>query len=236
MANTATLAIVTNIFTSPGEAFAAIKERPSPWLPLGLILLGYCAVSFLYLNAVDLPWLMDQQLQQAGGNLTDAQRTQAVEAAAQIPPAVYASIGAGASCLAILIVFALVALYYTGVSFATNSGIKYKQWFALIAWCSLPIVFGLLAAIVFVLVSDVRFVPQQSLNPLSFGNLLAIDPAGAPTLQRVLLQLDPTTIWSIVLSVFGYQSFTQRSTVHAALVVLAPLFVIVLLVTVLTAL
>ena len=233
MANTATLAVLTNIFTSPGEAFAAIKERPSPWLPLAAILLGYCAVSFLYLNAVDLPWLMDQQLQQAGSDLTDEQRAQTVEAAAQIPSTVYAAIGAGASCFAILIVFALVALYYTGVSFATNNGIKYKQWFALIAWCSLPIVFGLLAAIVFVLVSDVRFVAQESLNPLSFGNLLSIDPAGTPTLQRVLLSLDPTTIWSLVLSVFGYQAFTQRSTVHSALVVLAPLFVIVLLFTVL---
>jgi hypothetical protein len=75
----------------------------------------------------------------------------------------------------------------------------------------------------------VRFLPQESLNPLSFGNLLAIDNEGLPTLQRVLLQLDPTTIWSLVLTVLGYQAFTQRSTLHTAIVVLAPWFVIVLI-------
>jgi membrane protein DedA with SNARE-associated domain len=45
----------------------------------------------------------------------------------------------------------------------------------------------------------------------------------------VLLQLDPTTIWSLVLTVLGYQAFTQRSTLHTAIVVLAPWFVIVLI-------
>jgi hypothetical protein len=75
----------------------------------------------------------------------------------------------------------------------------------------------------------VRFLPQDALNPLSFGNLLAIDPTGVDMLQRVLLSLDPTTIWSVVLTILGYQAWTKRSLAHATLVVLGPLLLIVLL-------
>jgi hypothetical protein len=230
MANTANMAIATNLFTSPGEAFAAIKERPSPWFPLLLLLLGYCAVSLLYLNGVDLAWMLDNQMQMSGADISEEQRAQAVEAATSVPRWVYGAIGAVSSCIIIVIIFAITALYYTIVSFVTNNGVKFKQWFALICWCTLPLLLGLLATIVYLLSADIRFVAQQSLNPLSFGNLLSIDPAGKPTLQAVLLSLDPTTLWSLVLSVLGYQALSQKSLVHAALVVLGPLFLIVLIV------
>ena len=122
----------------------------------------------------------------------------------------------------------MVALYYTGVSFATNDGTKFRQWFAMIAWSTMPIVFGLLASLVNLLVSDARFLPQEQLNPLSFGNLLGIDSEGMPLIQRILLSLDVTTMWSVVLQIIGYQVFTQRSIVRAAIVVLAPLAAIML--------
>jgi hypothetical protein len=222
------LQVATNVFMSPAQAFAQIKERPSPWFPLALLLVGYSVTSFVYLHRVDLAWFMDLQMQNAP-NLTEEQREQAVEGALRISPTTYGAIGAITTSVSVLAIFALIALYYTGVSFATNTGIKYKQWFGLIAWCTLPAAFGLLATIVNLLVSDVRFLPQDALNPLSFGNLLAIDGTGVPTLQRILLSLDPTTIWALVLTILGYQAWTNRSLVHATLVVLGPLAVIVLL-------
>jgi hypothetical protein len=233
MAITGSLAVATNIFTAPAAAFAAIKEKPSPWLPLLLILAAYCVTSFLYISGVDLPWLMDRQMQQAGSQLTEEQRAQAVEAALRISPTAYGAIAAVSSCLGVVIVFALYALYFLAVGAATKTGIKYGQWFGLILWASLPILLGLLATIVFLLTNDVRFVAQESLNPLSFGNLLSIESEGAPTFQRVLLSLDPTSIWALVLWSMGYQAFSKKSIVHAALVVLAPILVIVLLTTVL---
>jgi hypothetical protein len=228
MADTSALTIATNIFTAPGEAFAAIKERPSPWLPLLLVLLGYCAVTYFYMSAVDFPWLMDRQLQSA--DLTDEQRAQTVDAMGQVPPAALAVGSAIVTCIGILIVFAIIALYYTGVSFATRTGVKFKQWFALSWWCALPIVLGLLATLVNVLTGDMRFVVQEAINPLSFGNLLGIDVASAATtVERTLLSLDPTTLWTLVLSILGYQALSQKSIVHATVVVLAPYGLIVLI-------
>ena len=227
MADSSTVSVLSNIFTAPQAAFGVIKERPSPWLPLLAIILFNCVVQFTYTQVVDLPWLIDNQLASSG--MTEAQRDQAVEGALQIPPLAYGFIAAVPSAIIILIVFALIALYYTAVSFASNDGIKYKQWLALIAWCSLPTVFGQLASLVNLAVNDARFMPAQSLNPLSFGNLLAIDPTGATVVETILLSLDVTTLWATVLQILGYQAFTQSSITKATAVVLGPLALIVLI-------
>ncbi len=231
MADSSAVSVLVNIFTSPSAAFAAIKERPSPWLPLLILLVGAFTVQFTYMQAVDFPWLMDQQLQAgpAASQLTEEQRRQTVDAMTQIPPTVLGAAQGGSAAIAILIVYSLVALYYTGVSFATRDGVKFKQWLALIAWCSLPGVFGMIASFVNLQVVDARFLPAEQLNPLSFGSLLALNPQGATIVQRILMSLDVTVLWATVLQILGYQYFTQKSIVTATIVVLGPLAVLVVI-------
>lgn len=225
MADTSAFTILTNVFTTPGEAFAAIKQRPSPWLPLVLLIGVYCAVSFAYLTSIDLAWFFDRAMQNAP-NLTDEQRARAVETQAGMSPYVLASVGSLSAAASFLIAFAIGALYFTGVSFALSAGVKFKQWFALLAWCSVPFLLGLLASLANVLTSDARFMPQEAMNPLSFGNLLALDSEGATLSQRILLSLDITTVWSLVLQVLGFQAWTGRSTAVASAVALAPLLIL----------
>lgn len=228
MADTSAFSVLTDIFAAPGAAFAAIKERPSSWLPLVVLIGAYCAVSFAYLTSVDLAWFFDRAMQNAP-NLTDEQRAQAVETQAGMSPYVLGSVGSMSAAASFVFVFAIVALYLTGVSSAMSAGIKFKQWFALLAWCALPLVLGLLASLANVLTSDARFMPQEAVNPLSFGNLLALDSEGGPLSQRILLSLDVTTVWSLVLQVLGFQAWTGSSTAVAAAVVLAPLLALFVL-------
>jgi hypothetical protein len=225
-AETSPFTVLTNIIAAPGRAYPAIQERPSFWLPLLILIVTNSLVSFVYTTHVDLAWLIDQQLS-AAGNMTDEQRAQAVKAATRLPAALYCGIGAVAPAIILPLVLALTALYYRGVSFATGDGIKYKQWFALASWCSLPVVFGVIASLVHVLSGDARFMPQEELNPFSFGNLLGVDQSHAPTFERVVLRLDITAFWSVALSVLGYQTFSKRSLAFAAGVVLAPVVLIV---------
>jgi hypothetical protein len=121
----------------------------------------------------------------------------------------------------------VVASYFTIVSFATGDGVKLKQWFALLCWCTLPQVLGNIAQLVNMVANDPRFMLQDSIDPLSVGNLLSIDRTGAPTVQRYMLGLDVTLIWSLVLQVIGYQSFTNKSYATSAAVVLGPIALIV---------
>jgi hypothetical protein len=227
MADSSSVGVLTNIFTAPQAAFAAIKERPSPWVPMLILIVGTFAVQFVYMQSVDFAWLMDRQLEQGG--LTDEQRRETVDAMTAIPPTVLGAAQGVSGAISLLIVYALFALYYTGVSFATHDGIKYGQWFALIWWCWMPGVFGLIASFVNLLVTDARFLPPEQLNPLSFGSLLALDGEGATMVERILLALDVTVLWAMVLQILGYQAFTQRSIVRATVVVLGPLALIVLI-------
>src|SRR5215510_2210760 len=112
MADSTSVGVLSNIFTAPSLAFAAIKERPNPWVPLLVMMLGTFAVTYVYMNSVDFPWLLDQQLQQ-GGNLTEQQRTQIVDGATRLPTAVLAPLQAVSGMVSVLIVYALFALYYT---------------------------------------------------------------------------------------------------------------------------
>jgi hypothetical protein len=234
MAGTSVAALVTNILVAPSEAFAAIKNRPTAWFPLVAIVLGTSLTSFVYFSEVDMGWFFERQMQAAAERgaiaMTDEQRAQAVEAQASMSPAVLGSIASVTSSVAIVAIFALVALYLLGMSL--KAGIKYKQWFAFVAWCSFPAVLSIVAQIVNLLVNDARFMPQEALNPLSFGNLLGIEYEGRSGFEGILLYLDPTTVWALVLQVIGYQFWTKRSTPTSAAIVLGPLaaiFVIVAL-------
>ena len=86
--STSSVGVLSNIFTAPSLAFAAIKERPNPWVPLLVLMIAVFVVQFTYMQVVDFPWLIDQQLQQAGANMTDAQRAQVVDATTRVPPSV----------------------------------------------------------------------------------------------------------------------------------------------------
>jgi hypothetical protein len=229
MADSTSVGVLSNIFTAPSLAFSAIKERPNPWLPLLVLMTGVFIQQFMYMQVVDFPWLMDQQLQQSG-NLTDAQRAQMVDSMTSLPPSVLGVAQGIGGALTILIVYALFALYYTGVSFATNDGHNFKQWLSLIAWCSLPALLGMIASLVNLQVTDGRFLLPTQLNPLSFGSLLGVDQQGASVVETYLMALDVTVLWSLVLTILGYQAFTKRSTATSALIVLAPYGVIALVV------
>src|SRR4051794_8386771 len=168
MANSSYVALATNVFTAPHEAFVALKERPRMLLPVLVLMIGFSAVSFYSLSHVDMGFFLDNQLRSSNANIPDAQREQMVARAANVPPLVYGAIGAASTIFFVFLVIFLVASYYTIVSFATNDGVKLKQWFALLCWCALPQVLGIIAQLVNMVVNDPRFMLQDNINPLAF--------------------------------------------------------------------
>src|SRR5262249_23915020 len=157
----------------------ALKEQPRVLLPVLLLVIGLSAVSSYFVTHVDMGFLVDYQLR-ANPSLTEAQREQMVAAAVKLPLAFYVGIGVIGSILGRFLILFLVAAYYTIVSSVTRDGVRLKQWFALACWCTLPQVLGLISVLVNIVVNDPRFMPPETINPLAFGNLLSIDPAGTP--------------------------------------------------------
>src|SRR5512139_2080334 len=102
-ANLSSLTILTNIITSPQQAFAAIKERPTVWLPLVILIVLSCAASVAYILSVDLAWMLDQTFAQAN-NLPPADRERALQAALKLPRVVYALFGAAGGAVGLPVV------------------------------------------------------------------------------------------------------------------------------------
>jgi hypothetical protein len=231
MAEHSSLATAADIFAAPNEAFETIKSRPTALLPIVVLVLSYSAVSMAYMHSVDLPWFMEQQIAGAPAEMSAAEREQAIRAASAISPTTLGAIGSVTSSIFILICIFLMALYFTGVSFATNDGIKLKQWFSLTCWCTLPVALGILASLVNILAGDARFMAQEEINPLALGNLFGIEMESPSVVQRILFGLDLTSMWALVLMVLGYQAWTRRSILAAVAIVLGPLAAIVLITT-----
>src|SRR4029079_6572538 len=86
MADSSYVALATNIFTAPREAFAALKERPRVLLPVVVLIIGFSVVSFYFLSHIDMGFFLDAQMRAGNANIPDAQREQAVAAAPKSHP------------------------------------------------------------------------------------------------------------------------------------------------------
>lgn len=232
MSMTSALATAVNVFASPGEAFRTIRERPTflaPWL---LICIATAAVNWFYISEVDLGWLIEQQLRaQTFIELTDAQIEDRVNAVADGGRGALIAQGVLGSFLVITLLMLIQAAYLKIVSAFRKDGVRYKQWFSLVAWTSLPVLLTSIATIIFVLTSDVRFVAQTGINPLSFANLLQIDMSEAGTGLSIALGLSPINIWSLILVIFGYRVLADSGLGSSIAVVLGPVILVAAIVT-----
>lgn len=213
-------ATAIDIIVSPAEAFRRLRERPRFLVPLLTLAVLNAGIVFWFYQEVDLAWMIEQQMPDA---LPAGQPPEALASgAARTVAGTLATLAAAAS---IVIGLVLVAAYFAFVSMLTNDGFKFKSWFSLVGWCSLPNVLSQLASGVNLLVSDAsRMLPQQ-LNPLSFGNLLGTE-AGPGMSQQFVMSLTPIFLWVLVLLILGYHSWTRRSVLKAAAIVLGPFGVV----------
>jgi hypothetical protein len=216
-----------NIYMAPAAAFAALKERPTALLPTAALILASCAVILWYQSGVDAAWLLERSIDPA--RMTPELRN--ALAAAGSGPARYLTMATStiAVGVVVLLIFLVNAGYLSLVSLLTNDGVRFKQWFALLAWSSLPGLFSQLASAVNLAVSDITHLPQEQLNPLSYASLLDLDLAGAGTGTRILAALDPMSIWTLALMTIGYRLWTGRGVAPSALIVAAPLLLVVAL-------
>lgn len=227
MAQTSAMTIAVNIFTSPREAFAAIREKTQLWLPLILIMLGTGLTAFVYMNGVDIEWFYEQQIRLSNPDVTDAQVEQTVNAVSNIPQTVLAAIGGLTSMLAIAIILLLYAAYLRIITAVLKDGMTYRQWFGLACWCSLPALLSSIATLVNLLTSDISLMPQTDVNPLSWVNLFGLDSAGSGTIDRIVMNMDVTSVWGIVLLAIGYNAWTKKGIPLSAFIVIAPYLLLV---------
>lgn len=217
-------AIAINVLAAPSTAFAALKQRPTLVVPLLLLLAAAAVTTFLYMNGVDIVWFFERVMQQN----PDANADQIERFNRFIENVPQAGIAATLSSFAVLgvgFVLLLQALYYKIVTWITRDQVPYKHWFTMVCWCALPSLLTSIASIVNLLTADVSLMPQDAVNPLSFANLSGLEPAD-DGIGRLLASYDPLRIWSLVLMILCYRTFTGRSLTASAGIVLVPTLLI----------
>lgn len=213
-----------NIFAAPKVAFAHLRGHPSWFIPLLLMVVATSVTMFLYFQFADPVLLMDDMVEQAGTDLSDAEAAEAREnlESMGISGLKWATVVGGS--VSIIVFSLLQAGYFALVSMFSGTKIGFKAWWSFVAWASLPMVFGMIASVATLMFAS-EHVTFSGLNPLSMTNLLNIDSSNQ-SLVRLLDNIDLTRIWSAGLMIFGYRLWTDKSWLNSSLVVLAPLLLV----------
>jgi hypothetical protein len=212
---------VIAILTEPGRAMQAVLERSMILLPLLLMMVGNALLLYWYYSTVDFAWLQDRLLS-ANPELDAAARE---VARGFMTKNIMLGSAVAFALIALPVMLALFAVYYLLAAKVIGSDLGYGKWFAFVTWVSVP---GLLklpaAAVAIVMTSNGQLAPE-AMNPLSFNQLMFHLAMGHPW-QGLLDAIDLTALWSAVVGVIGYQVWTKKSGMTAALVVLLPYAVI----------
>jgi hypothetical protein len=215
------LTLAGTLITSPGAAFAELRERPRFWLPLIALILALAIQQFWYYSIVDFAWLKDHMF---GGNerfdsMTPEQRERAMSMMSH-------SVMMWSSVISVAvvmpIVLALISAYYLLAGKVTNVQYTFKQWFSFSSWCSVPMLVGIAAsyAILAMQGANAQIGPSE-LQVLSANELFFQLPPSHSGAQ-MLMQLNPMTIWTWVIGIIGDKVWSKRTWVFSATFVMLP--------------
>lgn len=207
-----------DIFLEPGRVFAALKDKPSFWLPFSLSIVLTVVLTLMYFGKVDSEWFVDQQLAASGKEMSASEIAQAKQVMPSARTMGY--IGAPVGALMIAFITALMALYYMLAGRITGAATSFRHGLALTAWSGMPGLLGLIVAIIGI----VGMSPQTSLESLMLTNFdpllvqLPLDHAWSGLAKRFSL----LSLWSIFLAALGWRTWGRTSWAQAVTVAAIP--------------
>lgn len=218
------LSMLVNIIAAPKLAYARLRDQPSILFPMLLLLATVSLTTFVYFHLADPDLLIEDMLEQAGNDMSDAERAEAREGMQSMPAGMFKWMSTISSSLGILLVFLLHAGYFYLTSMFNGTKIGYKAWLSFVSWSNIPVLFSSIASLATLLLAT-GYVPLLDLNPFTLSNLLGID-SDNPALRNTMANFDLTRLWSIAIMLIGYRVWTAKSWLHCSLVVLLPMLVI----------
>ncbi len=221
------LGILQALIFEPRRGFGELDARPRFWWPLLLLVLLQGGIALWYVLFVDIEWLVDQQVRASslGANMTDAEiATMARNAAGQV--GVRAALGAVIAALAMPVMLLISALYLLLATKITGVERSFRQWSALSAWATLPVMLvGTLLAALALLTASNNQVSQAALQPLSLNELVFHREAGEPG-YSLFSSLNLFQLFTVYLTAMGLKVWTVRSWTYCIIVAALP-FVLV---------
>lgn len=200
-----TLFDIGNVMVEPTSTFARLKAKPSPWIPLAVLILTSLAISYWWISTLDFAWLTERMIAAQGAALKpearDAMKKFMKRETMLITSCVTVILGT-------LLISAVAAVYYMLAGRMLGTTIGYGKWFGFSVWVSIPRLLTVPLSALQIATSGGRLAPED-LNMLSLNYLLLHLPASNPW-ASFAGALDLTTVWSIVLATLGLKAWTGR--------------------------
>lgn len=209
---------LVDIFLQPGRVFAAQRERPTFLVPLLVLAALTAAMTLAYFLRVDPSWYAEHMLDNSGRELTAAQ---AEQMRASMPGTrTMGVIGAVTGGIAIAVMTAITALYVWAAAKVTGRPLGFRHGMSLSAWSAMPMVLGLLVAIV----GALTMAPQTGIESLMLTNVdpLLVDLPADHRWNRLAQGFNLLTFWSIFLFALGWRTWTRASWLQSVVVALIP--------------
>lgn len=203
--------------TAPSSAFTELRERPTFWFPLVLVILSTAALIYWYYSVVDIDWLKDLMF---GNNpQLDPQKRAAVMGMMTRTTLLWTSVVGAIIVTPIgMVVGALIWLVAAKI---TKLPQGFKHWFAFACWVSLPLVLSNVVGAVMLSIADTAQIGPGVTQPLSLNELVFHRPMGAPG-QAWLGALGIPSFLSWALAIIGVHTWSQRSWLFSVLFVGVP--------------
>jgi hypothetical protein len=207
------------IFSEPSKAFVTIKTKGMVWFPLILTILGMVGLYFYYFKTVDFAWMIERMY-------ASNPNKEASEMAAKVMTRdmmLYSIVGGTVIMLPIM--FSISALYFLIVSKVKKFDLSFGNWFTFVAWASVPMLVLIPLGIMQIMLSHQGQLGIEQLNPTSLNQLIFHIAPGQPW-QAFFDAINLPMIWSMILSVIGYQVWTKSTRASAIVIVLSPYAVV----------
>lgn len=206
---------MVTMFTEPGRAFAAVEQRSMVWLPLLLVIGASVALFFWYFQAVDFGWLQERML----AVIPDAEGREAAKKF--MTKNMMQSSTIGGALISFPIMYSLIALYFLIVAKVKNLDLGFTKWFTFVSWASLPTLLLLPLGAMQILLANNGQLGLDQLNPVTLNQLFFHIEMGKPW-ASLLDSINVTSVWTAVLMVVGFQTWSKFSRAASIITVAIP--------------
>jgi hypothetical protein len=211
--------IFAALITHPSRAFTELEKSPRFSAPMILLLVANIGVIIWYYAIVDVDALVNHALTARGLNAAQqAQVSGLMNRNTLLGGALLGSI------LSLFIIQVVEAFYFFFIFTFFDVQRSFRQWFAFTWWCGLPQLITAAAAAVMLLLSHAS--PSLSvLSPFSL-NALFFHFDSADNGYTLLNSITLVQLLTILLMVIGAHTWSKRSWVLSAAVVILPVVVL----------
>jgi hypothetical protein len=211
---------MVDIVAAPGKALDEIKHHTSwLWWPLLLTIVLASGMMVYYYNWVDFVWLVDETIRQ----VPPEDRAESADAIRSfMSPATSTWTTVAAIVIMSFIIYAITATYlHLANKLTTGAEIGFGQWFSLSVWSSFVGLFGVLAGLVMIFISENNQLSTQDLQVLSMNSLLVHADPGDPWFNWAST-LNLINFWTIFLIGTGIARWTDASTMKSMIIAALP--------------